>query len=130
MQEEEEFREKSRSNTLPYRRKKKGLAELWESFSHPRRFIRISERVSKAGSSSSFRDEALSNTVSDRDIKNCNIRWRSNRILGEPSNLWGIGKQAGIICHGDEEEVVKEYVCRKERDLEYVKGSKEGKKNG
>ena len=72
----------------------------------------------------------MSNSISDRDINNCNIRWRPNRNLKEPSNLKGIGKQAGLTCHGNEKEVVKEYVCMEERDLEYVKGSKEGKKNG
>jgi len=46
-------------------------------------------------------------SISDRDINNCNIRLRPNRLIGGPSNLWGIGKQAGLICRTDEEEVVK-----------------------
>jgi len=48
----------------------------------------------------------------------------------EPSKLWEVGKQVGLICQGDEEKVVKEYLCLEERDSEVLKNYEEGKKTG
>jgi len=46
----------------------------------------------------------------------------------ESSKLWEIGKQSGIICRWDEEEVVKEYDCMEERDVQVMEKYEEGKK--
>jgi len=71
-----------------------------------------------------------STTISDGDIANCNVRWRDSELLVEPSKLWGISRQAGITCRRDELEVVKEYICLEERDLEIMKNVEESKKDG
>ena len=47
VQEEGKCNERSKSNSPPRRREKKSLAELGEPSSHPRRSVRISERVSR-----------------------------------------------------------------------------------
>jgi len=43
--------------------------------------------------------------------------------------LWKLGKQIGITCCGDEQEVVKELKCMEESDPEVVKRYGEGNKN-
>lgn len=47
-----------------------------------------------------------------------------------PCKLWEINRKAGTICRGDEQEVVKEYICLEERDLEIMKSAEAGKKKG
>jgi len=69
-----------------------------------------------------------SNSLSDGDFLNCNLRLCEPRISVESSKLWEIGKQSGIICRWDEEEVVKEYDCMEERDVQVMENYEEGKK--
>jgi len=51
-------------------------------------------------------------------------------MLVEPYKLWEVSRQAGITCCGDEQKVVKKYICLEERDLEIMKSAEEGKKDG
>jgi len=50
--------------------------------------------------------------------------------MAKSSYLWAIGKQTGLYCRGDEEEVVKEYDSMKVRESEVMNSRKEGKVNG
>ena len=65
-------------------------------------------------------------SISDGDFINCNLRLCEPRNSMEASRLWEVGKQIGIACRKDEEEVVKEYQCLEERDLEIMKSFEEG----
>lgn len=118
------------SKTPSRRRKMKGLSELRVSNTHPRKSVRISTISYKVGNTSQTREGTISASISDGDIVNCNLRLCNPEILVEPSKLWEIGRQAGITCHEDEQEVVKEFLCMEERDLEIMKCSEEGNKNG
>jgi len=121
--------EKSRSNSPPRRRKKKGLSELGDSCPHPRRSVRLSLILPQAGSLEHHKDGLSSVSMSDRDIKICNSRLCAFVNLAEPSSLWVAGKQVGITCRGEEEEVVKEYGRMEDRDSKVALGSKVGVKN-
>ena len=92
--------------------------------------MRLTSRLSQAGASSHFRDGMCSNSISDGDFMNCNLHFCEPSNSVEPSKLWEIGKQVGLICQGDEEKVVKEYLCLEERDSEVLKNYEEGKKTG
>lgn len=109
---------KCRSNSPPLRRKKKGLLELGDSCPYPRRSARLSSRVGMPSVS-----------ISDMDINLCNSRLCATVNLAEPVSLSAIGKQVGIICREEEEEVVKEYGCMEVRDEEVSLGSKSGGRN-
>ena len=117
------------TTTPPRRRKLKGLFELGDSISFPRRSVRLLSRHAKANSSSCGRDGMCSNSISDGRIVNCNLRSAGPSLTAEPSNLWDIGKKYGLKCRGDEEEVVNEYLCLEERDTEVMKNFEEGDKN-
>jgi len=73
---------------------------------------------------------ALSVATSDGDIVNCNHRFWNAGGCVEPVNLWELDKQVGIICIGNEEEVIKEFQCMEERDNEVMRKSEEGIKKG
>ena len=120
---------KCRSNSPPTRRKKKGLLELGDSCSYPRRSARLSSRVASARPSELFRTGMPSVSVSDVDINLCNSRIRAKVDLAEPASVWAIGKQIAISCCEEEEEVVKEYGCMDDRDEEVAMGSKAGGRN-
>jgi len=92
--------------------------------------VRLSARFPQIGTSPYLRDGRCSASNSDGDINNCNLQYCDPGNMVEPSKLWEIGKQAGITYRGDEEEVVKEYLCLEERDFEIMKCSEEGNKNG
>ena len=128
--EDDEMTGESASKTLPRRCKTRNLTELGVFNSQPRRSVRLSSRLSQAGNTSSHIQGMSSTTISDGDIANCNVRWRDSELLVEPSKLWGISRQAGITCRRDELEVVKEYICLEERDLEIMKNVEESKKDG
>jgi len=113
----------------PRRHKIKGLSKLGESSSNMRQSVRINARIPQAGVPTHHRDGTPSDSISDRDFINCNSRLCEPGNLVEPPKLWEIGKQVGLICRGDEEEVVKEYLCLEERDLEIMQSYEEGKKN-
>jgi len=117
---------KSRSNSPPQRRKKKGLLELGDSCPFPQRSARLRSRTAAVGPSESARGEMPSASISDLDINNCNSRVRATVNLAEPASLWAIGKQVGIFCRKEEEEVVKEYECMDDRDEEVTRGLENG----
>jgi len=125
----EEAMEKSRSNSPPRRRKKKGIAELSDSCPFPRRSLRLSAKQSKAVSLVHDGASLSSISISDRDIRTCNLRLREPDNTDEPVSLWAVGKQAGILCRGEEEEVVLEYGRMEVRDSEVLLCFKEGDKN-
>ncbi|XP_068497843.1 uncharacterized protein [Phaseolus vulgaris] len=62
------------------------------------------------------RDELSSNSISDRNIYNCNHHLAELVNQAGPSKLLEVGKQVGIMCRRDEEEVVKEYGSMEDRD--------------
>jgi len=105
-----------------------GLSEVGASTSNPRRSVRINARVTKAGASSNHRHGMSSMSISDGDFVNCNTRNCDPGNMVDPPKLWEIGKQAGLYCTKDEDEVVKEYMCLEERDLEFLQSYEEGKK--
>jgi len=117
------------TTTPPRRRKLKGLFELGDSISFPRRSVRLISRRAKANSSSCGRDGMCSNSISDGGIVNCNRRSAGPSLTAEPSKLWEIRKKSGLNCWGDKEEVVNEYLCLEERDTEVMKNFEEGDKN-
>ena len=127
--EEGGLKGRSVSNSPSRRRKKKVLAELGEPSSHPRRSARISARLSKVDASSVYREGTPLASISDKDISNCNTRLCTSRILAESPNLWEIGKKVGLLCRGDEDEVINEYACMEVRDVEVLNIPKEGSKN-
>jgi len=75
------------------------------------------------------RDDLTSSSISYRNINICNSRLVEPVNLAGPSKLWKVGKQVGIMCRGDEEEVVKEYGSMEDRDSEFASCSKVGIKN-
>jgi len=125
----EEATEGGNTSTPPRRRKLKGLFELGDSISFPRRSVRLISRSAKAKPSSSGRDGMCSNSVSDGGVVNCNLRFSGPSGMADPSKLWEIGKKVGLKCRGDEEEVVNEYICLEKRDTEVMKNYEEGDKN-
>jgi len=114
----------------PRQRKVKGLTELGESSSIPRRSARISKRQSLSESLPHLRGGKNSPSISNGDINNCNLRICDQGTGAKPFDLWDIGKLACLACQWDEKEVVKEYLCMEERNTEFVKGVKEGDKDG
>jgi len=80
-------KERSKSNSPPRRRKKKGLFDLGEPFSHPRRSARLNKRFSQASTSSNRRDVISLASISDRDIKNWNSRLYASRNMEESSEV-------------------------------------------
>jgi len=69
------------------RSKKKGLWELGEPSTHPRRSMRISERSSRARNSPSCTTGTPTTTISDGDIYNCNTRLCESEDVEEPTML-------------------------------------------
>ena len=120
---------KCRSNSPPIWRKKKGLLELGDSYSYPRRSAQLSSRIASARPSEIIRTGMPSVSISDLDINLCNSRICATVDLAEPASVWAIGKQIGISCCEEEEEVVKEYGCMDDRDEEVAMGSKAGGRN-
>jgi len=92
-----------------------------EPSTHPRRSVRLSERLSQARKEMLSREGSLSVSISDGDISNCNSHFQNPKIREEATKLWDLGKQFGLACRGDEEKVVQEYQCMEERDLEFMK---------
>jgi len=119
------------SSITPSRsRKSKGLFELGDSTPQPRRSVRILSRLSKAGASSHARNGMCSDSLSDGDVMNCNLRFCEPCFSDESSKLWETGMQAGLRCQGDEEEVIKEYKSLEERDTVFKSKYDEGNKDG
>jgi len=121
--------ERSKSSSPLRRRNKKGLSELGDACSLPRRSGRIKARLPLVEAMVLNRDEVSSSSISDRNIICCNFRLAEPVNLVGPSKLWEVGKQARIRCRGDEEEVVSEYGSMEVRDSEVATISKEGTKN-
>ena len=120
----------SRCETPLRRRKMKGLHDLVESSTHLRRSVRLSEKSSQVRKGLLAREGSLSMPISDGDIRNCNSRLRNNEIREEPTKLWDQGKQIGLVCRGEEEEVIQEYQCMEDRDLEFMESIVGGNLNG
>ena len=125
----EEANGKDNTSAPPRRRKLKGLFELGDSISFPRRSVRLISRSANAKVSSSGRDGMCSISVSDGEVVNCNLRFSGPSGKADPSKLWEIGKKAGLKCWGDEEEIVNEYICLEKRDKEVMKKYEKGNKN-
>ena len=106
------------------------LAKLGVSSTQPRRSVRLSSRLPQSGIISPIIQGTSTTSISDGDIVNCNERWRNSELAVSPCKLWEISRKAGTICRGDEQEVVKEYICLEERDLEIMKSAEAGKKKG
>jgi len=121
--------ERTKSNSPPRRRKKKGLTELGDSCSYPKRSVRLSVRLPQARSIAHHIDGMSLASISDMDIYNYNSRLSESVNVVEPSRLWELGKQVGLKCLGDEEQVVKEYVRMEDWDSEFVLRTKMGGKN-
>jgi len=96
----------------------------------PRQSVRISARTAQVGNTSLSIVGMNSTTIFYGDINNCNSCFRDSESMVEPSKLWEIGKQIGIICRGDEDEVAAEYQCMEEKESEVMKSFEEGNKNG
>ena len=64
----------SSCNTPPQRCKMKGLSELGEPSTHPRRSVRLSERSSQARNDLLPSEGFPTTSISDGDINNCNAR--------------------------------------------------------
>jgi len=120
----------SERRSPPCRRRRKGLWEVGEPSTHPRRLVRIRARSSQVRNSSSSKAGTLTTTISDGDINNCNSRFRDPEIMEEPTKLWELGKHMGIACRGVEEEVVQEFECMEVRDVEFMQRFEEGTKKG
>jgi len=120
----------SRCETPLRRRKMKGLRDLVEPSTHPRRSVRLKEKSSQARKDLFTREGSLSMPLSDGDIGNCNSRLRNNESREEPTKLWDQGKQTGLVCRREEEEVIQEYQCLEDKDLEFMKSITEGNLNG
>jgi len=59
----------------------------------------------------------------------CNNKLWKGGNTDEPTKLWEVGKQLGMTCCGNEEEVIKEFGRMEDRDKEIMKKSKEGSKH-
>ena len=118
-----------RGNRNPSTRRKlrtKGMWEVGEPSTHPRRLVRIRARSSQVRKSASSKAGTLSATISDGDIINCNSRLRDPDVTEEPVKLWELGKHIGIVCRRIEEEVVQEYQSMEVRDVEFAQKIEEG----
>jgi len=93
----DETRAKSRSNSPPCRRKKKGIAELGDSCPKPRRLVRLSAKHPQGGPLAHFREGSSSIFISDTAIRICNSQLCDPGNVEEPDRLWGVGKQVGLI---------------------------------
>jgi len=114
-----------------HQRKEKGLTELGDSsLPQRRRSVRLHEKQARSAASKRHQEGNISASISDGDIFNCNSRLCEQGNGAEPAVLWEIGKTAGISCHGVEEEVVQEYACMEERDMEVASLAKTGDKDG
>jgi len=102
--------ERSKSSSPPRHRKKKGLTELGDSCPFPRRSRRIKTRMPQAGVMAHNTDEISSSSISDKNIYMCNSRLVEPDNRAGPSKLWEVGKQVGIRCRKEEDEVVREYM--------------------
>jgi len=122
--------DRNRSTSSPVRRKKKGLAELGDSSSQPRRSVRINERLTQVGFPYNHKDRMPLVSISDKDISNCNTRLNASSLLAEPTKLWEIGKHVGVRWRREGEEVIKEYESMEEKDSDILECTKEGNKSG
>jgi len=120
----------SKCDTPLRRRKMKGLRDLVAPSTHPRRSLRLSEKSSQVRKELLAREGSLPLSISDGDIGNCNSRLRYNDMLEEPAKLWNQGKQIGLVCRKEEDEVIQEYQCMEDRDLEFLKSIAGGNLNG
>jgi len=120
----------SRCETPIRWRKMRGIHHLVEPSTHPRRSVRLSEKSVQVRKNLLAKEGSLSMSISDGDIGNCNSRFRDNGIREEPTKLWNQGKQIGLQCCGDEEEVIQEYQCMEDRDLEFMKSITGGNLKG
>ena len=107
----------------------KGMRELGEPNTLPRRSVRLSARTSQVRRNLLLNDGPVVTSISDGDINNCNTRIRSSGRSEEPADLWILGKQIGLACRQEEEEVVQELYCMEERDLEFMKNAEVGTLN-
>jgi len=117
---------KSRSISPPRRRKKKGFVELGVSCPQLRRSARLSEKHLRAGWLGQNREVSPSISISDTDIRFCNSRLRIPDSEEESARLWAEGRKVGLLCRGDEKEVVREYGRMEERDSMVLMESKLG----
>jgi len=117
---------KSRSNSPPRRRKKKGFVELGVSCPHLRRSARLSVKHLRAGSLGQNREVSPSISISDIDIRTCNSRLCVPDSEEEPVRLWADGRKVGLFCRGDEKEVVREHGRMEARDTMVLMESKLG----
>jgi len=111
-------------------RKMKGLCDVVEPSTHPRRSVRLSEKASQARKTALVREGSLPISISDRDIGNCNYRIQKIETRENPNKLWDQGKRIGLGCRDDEEEVIQEYQSMEDRDLEFMKSIAGGNLNG
>jgi len=119
--EETNFR--SRCETPLRQSKMKGLRDLGEPSTHSRRSVRLSEKSSQVRKNLLAREGSLSMSISDGDIGNCNSHLLNNVIREDSTKLCDLGKQIGLACRGDEEEVIQEYQCMEERFRVYEEPS-------
>lgn len=78
---------RSRCDTPLHRSKMKGLHDLGEPSTHPRRSVRLSEKSSRARKELLTRGGSLMLSVSDGDFGNCNSRFRKTEFREEPTKL-------------------------------------------
>ena len=120
----------SECQSPPRRSRMKGLWEVGEPSTHPRRSARISARYNQVRNSPFLKAGTFSASVSDGEIAKCNSRFRDPEIRMEPVKLWDLGKHMGIACRGVEEEAVQEMQCMELRDEEFMQRFEEGVKKG
>jgi len=127
--EVEERKLGSSCNNSSKQRKIKDLRESVEPNSHPRRSVRLSERMPQARKNLLISEGLPTISNSDGDINNCNTRTYISGNREEPANIWGLCKQVGLACRREEEEVVQELQCMEERDMEFMKNVEMGDHN-
>jgi len=121
-------KKRSNSNSLPRRRKKKGLVEMGEPRSHPRQSARLSERRSQAGTSSFLRASLSVVSISNRDIMNCNSRLGARSNIVESPELWAIGKQLGCCAEKMKRRLLKNMTVWKQETRRWQLDIRKGKR--
>jgi len=117
------------TKTYQRRRKTKGLLDLGDAKSHPRRSVRISSRNKQVNNYSLSRHGLTSVSLSDGDIDNCNTRLGDAVSPVASAKLWEISRRVGITCQGDEQQVLNEYSSLEARDLQFMESLAEGKRD-
>ena len=82
-------------------RKMKGLSELMEPSTHPRRSVRLSEKLAQVRRKMLSGEDLPSISISDGDISNCNAHMRALMELGRNLQIFGsLVNKSGLLVAG------------------------------